>query len=139
MGIWGPILLAVGVVVFVKCEWWGAPLAAFSLYMLADLWRKVAVTPTTLTAQGRITRKTVALADIEDAGVSPMSIIWVQPRDQRAFDLRMVSQYGKAGAVGVADFAPRLEELVRAAGGSASLDLDHKRPHPEGTHPTFSA
>jgi len=131
------MFLAIGLTVLVKGEWLGAPLALFSLYLLADLWRKVTVTDTSLTARGRVTSRTLALSDIADGGLSPLSRIWVQPREGRAFYLRMVSQYGKAGAVGVADFLPLLAARADNAGGS--LSTGEKRPHPQGTHPVFSA
>lgn len=133
----GGLFLIVGLIVLVKGEWLGAPLALFSLFVLADLWRKVTVTGTTLTARGRIMSKSAPLSEIADGGLSPLSRIWVQPRDGRAFYLRMVSQYGKAGAVGVADFLPELARRVEAAGGS--VDAEEQRPHPKGTHPLFSA
>lgn len=136
-GVGGGLFLVVGLTVLAKGEWLGAPLALFALFVLADLWRKVTVTATTLSARGRVTSRTVALSDIADGGLSPLSRIWVQPRGDRAFYLRMVSQYGKAGAVGVADFLPALAARVEAAGGS--VELEEKRPHPKGTHPLFSA
>lgn len=137
-GVGGGLFLAVGLIVLVKGEWLGAPLAVFAVYVLADLWRKVTVTDTTLTARGRVTSKRVDLSDLTDGGLSPLSRIWVQPREGRPFYLRMVSQYGRAGAVGVADFLPRLAAQAVAAGGHVEAS-DDKRPHPKGTHPLFSA
>lgn len=127
----------VGLTVLAKGEWLGAPLALFALFVLADLWRKVTVTRTTLTARGRIVSKSVPLSEVTDGGLSPLSRIWVQPREGRPFYLRMVSQYGKAGAVGVADFLPELAARVEAAGGT--VESEEKRPHPKETHPLFSA
>ena len=80
----------------------------------------------------------MALSEIADGGLSPLSRIWVEPREGRAFYLRMVSQYGKAGAIGVADFLPQLAARVEAAGGHVDAS-DDKRPHPKDTHPLFSA
>lgn len=137
-GVAGAMFLAVGLIVLVKGEWLGAPLALFAAFVLADLWRKVTVTDTTLTARGRVTSKSVPLSDITDGGLSPLSRIWIQPRGGRPFYLRMVSQYGKAGAVGVQDFLPQLASRVESAGGHLDAS-DDKRPHPKETHPLFSA
>jgi len=137
-GVGGGLFLAIGLTVLVKGEWLGAPLALFALFVLADLWRKVTVSDTTLSARGRVTSKKVALSELTDGGLSPLSRIWVQPREGRPFYLRMVSQYGKAGAVGVQDFLPQLAARVEAAGGHIEAS-DDKRAHPKGTHPLFSA
>ena len=137
-GVGGGLFLAIGLTVLVKGEWLGAPLALFALFVLADLWRKVTVSDTTLSARGRVMSKKVALSELTDGGLSPLSRIWVQPREGRPFYLRMVSQYGKAGAVGVQDFLPQLAARVGAAGGHIEAS-DDKRAHPKGTHPLFSA
>lgn len=132
--IGGGLFLVVALIVLAKGAWIGAPLALFSLFVLSDLWRKATVTETALTARSRIASRSVALSDVVDGGLSPLSRIWLQPREGRAFYLRMVSQYGEGG---VADFLPRLAAMVEHAGGS--MHPDEKRPHPEGTHPLFSA
>lgn len=137
-GVGGGLFLVVGLIVLAKGEWLGAPLALFAVFVLADLWRKVTVTDTTLTARGRVMSKSVALSEIVDGGLSPLSRIWIQPRTGRPFYLRMVSQYGRAGAMGVADFLPHLAARAESAGGHVSATED-KRPHPTGTHPIFSA
>ncbi len=124
----------VGLVVLVKGEWLGAPLALFALFVLSDLWRKVTVTGTTLSARGRITSTSVALSAIADGALSPLSRIWVQPRDGQAFYVRLVSQYGEGG---VADFLAQLAARVESAGGE--IDTVQKRAHPQGTRPLFSA
>lgn len=137
-GVGGGLFLVVGLIVLAKGEWLGGPLALFAVFVLADLWRKVTVTDTMLTARGRVTSMSVALSEITDGGLSPLSRIWVEPREGRPFYLRMVSQYGKAGAVGVSDFLPQLAARAESAGGHVSATED-KRPHPKGTHPLFSA
>ncbi|MFC7486413.1 hypothetical protein ACOCJ7_14300 [Knoellia sp. CPCC 206453] len=137
-GLGGGLFLAIGLIVLVKGEWLGAPLALFALFVLADLWRKVTVSDTSLSARGRVMSKQVALSELTDGGLSPLSRIWVQPRDGRPFYLRMVSQYGKAGAVGVEDFLPQLAIRVESVGGHIKA-TDDKRAHPRGTHPLFSA
>lgn len=137
-GVGGGLFLTVGLIVLVKGEWLGAPLAVFAVYVLADLWRKVTVTDTTLTARGRVTSKRVDLSDLADGGLSPLSRIWVQPRQSRSFYLRMVSQYGEGGVVGVQDFLPALAARAGCVGGHVETS-EEKRPHPQGTHPLFSA
>lgn len=128
----GAIILAVGLwsmlygfepiaLVLVAVGFWGA----------SEIWRGIRVTGDTLIAQGRLTRRTLPLAEIRQVGRSRMGAVWVQPREGRTMVLHQAEvRMDDTGAL--PEIEARLRELAEAAGAEleAELAADVKPPKP---------
>ena len=110
------------------------------LFLLADLWRKVTVTPDRLVAQGRVTRRSVDLSRLVAVGMSLSAKPWVVPRDGQPFYLRMVSDImGDPDNPMSLGFAEELRERALAAGATLEPEAEGSTSQPpQGASPFFS-
>jgi hypothetical protein len=108
-------------------------------FTLVELRRRVVVRDGRLHAQGRLVRRSVPLAELEQVAVSPMAEVWVQPRSGRPFYLHMVSRLAIGSEPGVWEFPVRLRELAAAEGAQlADWQGEETLTPPEDIHPVFS-
>lgn len=133
----GAVLLALGLwsfvfgfepssLVFVAVGFWGT----------AEFWRGLRVTGDRLIAQGRVSRRTLPLAEVRQVGWSPSRTIWVQPRKGRTLLLHMAeSRIDQPGRE--LEIIERLRELATGAGAELGPELDDAQRPPRPTTPFF--
>lgn len=135
----GALIGAVGVGVLLNGNPLGAVLAVLGLYGLSECWRRVTVSGNRLVAQGRLTRRDAELSALGGIGVSPSADVWVAPRNDRAFYLRMVGDED-GSSPGVREFVDQLRERAVAAGALLENGESEQAAHaPHITSPWFSS
>ena len=111
-------------------------LLAVGFWGTAEFWRGLRVTGDTVVAQGRMTRRTVPLADVLQVGQSPGRTLWLQSKGRRTMVLRMAeSRVDEPG--GLVEIQERLLDLAAAAGATLDEPLEARVPAPRPRTPFF--
>lgn len=114
----------------------GLAFVAIGGWGTAEFWRGIRVTGDTLVAQGRISRRTIPLAEVLQVGTSPSRTVWVQSKGRRTVVLHMAeARTDQPGTI--RDIEERLRELAAAAGADLDEPLDEPRRAPRPSTPFF--
>ncbi|MFX0537875.1 hypothetical protein ACQBAT_03845 [Ornithinimicrobium sp. Y1847] len=126
----GAVLSVLGVLLLVVGRWgWALGVGLIVLFCFSERRRRIEVRDGVLTAQGRISRRELRIADLTQVAIGPISMVWVSTNDGQSLWLRQVSVHNEGEHLGHRDFAARLRELAIDAG--ARLE----DAPPEGTTP----
>ena len=127
LGLWSGLFGSEpGALFFIAVGFWGT----------AEFWRGIRVTGDRLIAQGRLRRRTVALADVLQVGQSPSRTVWVQARGTRTLVLHMAeTRIDEPGLL--PEIHDRLRELAEEAGATLDPPLEAPQHPPRPATPFF--
>lgn len=124
----GVAITVIGVWALLYGDLFGLALIALGGWGVSEFWRGIRVTGDTLYVQGRVSRRTMPVADIRQVGIAPSRTLWLTPRSGRTLVLRMVdTRTDRKGSLD--DVHDRLRELAEAAGADLEPVLE-ERTHP---------
>ncbi|CAN5612165.1 hypothetical protein BH11ACT8_BH11ACT8_11710 [soil metagenome] len=115
-------------------------LAVLPLFAASELWRRATVTERDLVVQGRLSRRRVALVDLDQVHLDMTRRVWVAPRDQQAFRILLIPLgEGTVKEPGAVDFVGLVRARAHAVGASVRVDASLMAQPVEGTSRFFSA
>lgn len=111
---------------FVAVGFWGT----------SEIWRGVRVTGDQLIAQGRVSRRTLPLAEFRQVGRGRMGTVWVQPRTGRTLVLHQAEIRTDVKGDS-ADVVGRLRELAEEGGADLEPEVEDPTSPPKPSTPFF--
>jgi hypothetical protein len=109
---------------------------AVGFWGTSEIWRGVRVTGDTLIAQGRLSRRSIPLAEIAQVGRAKFGAVWVRPCEGRTLVLHQAElRMDEPGTI--PDIEARLRELAQEAGAELGPELEEPMQPPRPSTPFF--